>query len=148
MKRLKHPSRQKPLRTRLLLECLEDRTVPSLVAAYAFNEGAGTTVADASGNGHTGTITNATWSSAGKYGDALQFNGSSNSLVNIPDAASLHLTNGMTLEAWVDPSTLASGDLGWDAVIAKEHRNSNNDVAYALYAANGTGTPPAGHILV
>src|SRR5207302_9830012 len=51
-------------------------------------------------------------------------------------------------EAWVDASTLASGTGGWDAVIAKEHRNSANDISYALYAADGTGTGPGGHILV
>ena len=42
-----------------------------LVAAYAFDEGSGTTVTDASGNGNNGTITNTTWSTSGKYGDAL-----------------------------------------------------------------------------
>ena len=76
-----------------------------LVAAYGFDEGSGTTVTDASGNGNNGTITNATWSTSGKYGKALQFNGTS-ALVTIPDAASLHLTTGMTLEAWVNPSTV------------------------------------------
>src|SRR5947209_5299085 len=50
---------------------------PGLVAAYGFDEGSGTRVADASGNGNSGTISNATWSTAGKYGGALQFNGSS-----------------------------------------------------------------------
>ena len=48
---------------------------PGLVAAYGFDEGSGTTVTDASGNGNTGTITNATWAATGKYGKALQFNG-------------------------------------------------------------------------
>src|SRR5690348_15395356 len=42
---------------------------PGLVAAYAFSEGAGTTVSDLSGNGHNGAVVNATWSTAGKYGD-------------------------------------------------------------------------------
>ena len=37
----------------------------------------------------------------------MQFNGSS-SLVTIPDSASLHLSSGMTLEAWVNPSTVNS----------------------------------------
>src|SRR5262249_28047759 len=119
-----------------------------LVAAYGFNEGTGTTTADASGNGNTGTLSNATWVTSGKYGGALQFDGSLTSLVNVPDATSLHLTSGMTLEAWVNPSSLSSPDSGWCAVVAKEHRNSSNDIAYALYAANGTGTPAAGHILV
>ena len=61
-----------------------------LVAAYAFVEGSSTTVTDASGNGHTGTITGATLAATGKYGKALQFNGT-NALVTVPDAASLHL---------------------------------------------------------
>ena len=46
-----------------------------LVAAYGFDEGSGTTVTDASGNGNNGTITNATWVTTGKYGEALKFNG-------------------------------------------------------------------------
>jgi hypothetical protein len=33
-----------------------------LVAAYGLNEGAGATAADASGNGHTGTLSNTSWS--------------------------------------------------------------------------------------
>ena len=57
-----------------------------LVAAYGFDEGSGTTVTDASGNGNNGTIANATWATTGKYGKALQFNGTS-ALVTIPDAA-------------------------------------------------------------
>jgi predicted homoserine dehydrogenase-like protein len=37
-----------------------------LVAVYSFAEGAGTTVADASGNNNTRTISGATWTTAGK----------------------------------------------------------------------------------
>ena len=40
-----------------------------LVAAYAFDEGSGTTVTDSSGNGNNGTIANATWTTTGKYGE-------------------------------------------------------------------------------
>src|SRR5205807_2491789 len=47
-----------------------------LLAAYAFNEGTGTTTADASGKGHTGTLNGATWTTSGRYGKALAFNGS------------------------------------------------------------------------
>ena len=77
------------------------------MAAYGFEEGSGTTTADASGNGNTGTIVNATWTATGKYGEALQFNGT-NARVDIPDAASLHLSTGMTLEAWVNPRSSTS----------------------------------------
>ena len=63
------------------------------MAAYAFDEGSGTTVADASGNGNTGTSRNATWTTAGKFGGALSFNGTT-ARVNIPNSASLQLTIG------------------------------------------------------
>jgi fibronectin type 3 domain-containing protein len=138
-------------RRTLFLEPLEKRDLLSgLVAAYAFNEGSGTTVNDLSGNGNNGTLTNATWV-AGKsasYGTALKFTGATNSFVSIPDASSLDLTNGMTLEAWVDPSSLSSPNFDWCAAVAKDHPNSSNDISYALYAATGTNTPPGEHILV
>ena len=83
LRRFSGPSSRRPSRRtsslrvqRLLVETLEGRIAPAtLVAAYGFNEGSGSTVADASGNGDTGTISNATWTTAGKYGNALVFNG-------------------------------------------------------------------------
>jgi chitodextrinase len=94
-------------------------STPPLAAAYSFDEGAGTTVGDASGNGNTGTLANATWSAAGKYGNALFFNGT-NARVTIPDSASLRLTTAMTLEAWVNP---APGASQWRDVIYKGNDN-------------------------
>ena len=46
-------------------------SAPGLVAAYAFNEGSGSTTADATGKGHTGSLVGATWTTAGKNGNAL-----------------------------------------------------------------------------
>ena len=46
-----------------------------LVGAWGFDAGSGTTAADQSGNNNTGTLSNATWSTTGKYGNALSFNG-------------------------------------------------------------------------
>ena len=93
--------------------------VPGLVAAYGFNEGTGTTVTDASGNGNNGTISGATWTTSGKYGNALVFNGTS-ALVTINNSASLQLGTAMTLEAWVNPSTVSSA---WRDVIYKGNDN-------------------------
>src|SRR5262245_25245188 len=70
-----------------------------LVAAYSFDEGTGTTIKDASGNGNNGTSANTSWVT-GHTSKALSFNGSS-SRVTVPDSTSLHLTAAMTLEAWV-----------------------------------------------
>src|SRR6185436_6982715 len=104
-----------------------------LVAAFGFNEGAGATAADASGNANTGTVTGATWSTQGKFGGALSFNGTT-SWVTIPDSALLHLSSAMTIEAWVNANTLGS----WRTVVLKE---SANGLCYSLYASDGSSRP-------
>lgn len=110
-----------------------------LVAAYGFNELTGSIVGDASGNGNGGQINNAVWSASGRYGGALQFNGTT-SMVSVTDAASLDLTTGMTLSAWVSPSQLS----GWRTVIMKER---TGDLAYGIYA-HDQAPRPAGYISV
>jgi fibronectin type 3 domain-containing protein len=105
-----------------------------LVAGYGFDEGSGTTTADRSGNGNTGTLSNATWSTAGKFGNALFFNGT-NARVNINDSNSLDLTNGMTLEAWVKPTV---ANTVFQTILMKEQPGNT---AYALYGNTDTGRP-------
>ena len=112
-------------------------TASGLVAAYGFDEGSGSTVTDTSGNGNNGTIANATWATSGKYGKALQFNGTS-ALVTIPDSAALHLSSGMTLEAWVNPSTV---NANWRDVIYK-----GNDNYYLEGTSTNASRPDAGMI--
>jgi concanavalin A-like lectin/glucanase superfamily protein/galactose oxidase-like protein/Big-like domain-containing protein/Kelch motif protein len=107
-----------------------------LVAAYGFNEGAGVQTKDGSGQGNTGILSNATWSASGKFGAALSFNGTS-AWVTVADSASLNLTTGMTLEAWVRPT---SGS-GWRAAILKE---TPGGLAWSLYTANN-GSRPVGY---
>src|ERR1041385_7221686 len=80
-----------------------DVSTVGLVAAYSFDEGSGTTVNDFSGNGNTGTISGATWTTLGKFSNAMRFNGSTN-WVTVNDSDSLDLSTGMTLEAWVFPT--------------------------------------------
>jgi len=109
-----------------------------LVAAYGFNEGNGTVVNDASGNGNNGTINGATWTTSGKYGNALNFNGS-NALVTINNAASLQLTTGMTLEAWVYPTVTGPW---WGDVIYK-----GNDNYYLEGTSYSSGFPAMGGTL-
>jgi hypothetical protein len=104
-----------------------------LVAAYGFEEGSGTSTTDSSGRGHTGAISGATWSATGKYGKALSFDGV-NDLVNVADTAALDLTTGMTIEAWVRPTSLAS----WRTVVLKER---GSGLSYSLYASNDASRP-------
>ena len=91
-------------------------------------------VADSSGNGNAGTVSGATWTSVGKYGSALSFNGSS-ARVNVANSASLQLSGGMTLEAWVDPASVTNV---WRDVIYKGNDN------YYLEATSMPGSLPAG----
>src|SRR6202045_4571772 len=105
-----------------------------LVAAYSFNEGSGTTVGDSSGNGNNGTISGAAWTSSGKYGSALSFNGNSSRVV-VNDSASLHLSGGMTLEAWVSPTTVPTY---WQDVIYKQ-----NDIYFLEAGSSLSNNPPA-----
>jgi hypothetical protein len=106
----------------------------NLVAAFGFNENAGATAYDVSGNGNHGALKNgAAWSASGKYGGAILFDGT-NDLVNIADANSLDLTNGMTLEAWVKPSNVT----GYKTVLCKENGTSN--LAYAISANDNNST--------
>jgi PKD repeat protein len=98
-----------------------------LVAAYNFEEASGTTVVDASGKGNHGILTGAARSTSGKFGNDLSFNGTSN-WVTVNDSATLDLTTGMTLEAWVYPTT----NTGNRSVLIKENAPGNS--VYYLYA--------------
>jgi PKD repeat protein len=75
----------------------------SLIAYYPFSENGGTTAVDASGNAHPLTLVNAVWA-LGKTGGGLRFNGTNSVLIS-PDASDLDLGSGLTLEAWVFPTT-------------------------------------------
>jgi hypothetical protein len=105
-----------------------------LVAAYAFDEGSGATVADASDNNNTGILgSGVTWTSQGTFGSALVFNGSSYITVN--DAPSLDLTTGMTLEAWVYPTVTPTH---WSTVLMKEQPGQ---FVYVLCAGSPSNRP-------
>jgi fibronectin type 3 domain-containing protein len=102
----------------------------TLVAAYAFDEGTGTTTADQSGNNDTGTLSNATWTTSGKYQNALSYNGST-SFVNIGRPTPFtNLTGTMTLEAWVFPTqnpaddgqiiSFSNSNSGWQLKTSKD----------------------------
>jgi glucose/arabinose dehydrogenase/PKD repeat protein len=115
----------------------EARAAGGLVAAYGFDEGTGTALADASGSGNGGQAAGTTWATGGRFGSALSFDGAS-SIVSVADSASLHLTTGMTLEAWVNPTALGTTGTDWRTVVFKQ---TPSGMAYSLYANNGGGRP-------
>lgn len=98
-----------------------------LVAAYGFDAGGGRIASDASGNGNTGTVRGARWSSAGRFGPGMSFEGAGE-VVRVPASASLNLGTAMTLMAWIMPSGSQSG---WRTVLARQTD------AYFLAAGGG-----------
>ncbi len=70
------------------------------VVQLPFDDGAGTTSADSSGNGHNATLINATGWTAGKFGTALQFNGKK-SYARIAD---LPLNSAFSVAFWFKPA--------------------------------------------
>jgi chitodextrinase len=97
----------------------------SLLAAYAFNEGSGTSAADASGAGLTGTLTNgATWG-IGHAAGAVLLDGV-NDFVELGNPAPLQLTGSMTLSAWVNAAAFPRDDA---AIVSKR---SSSKIGFQL----------------
>ncbi len=119
----------------LLMTCPAPRASAALVGYWQFNEGAGLTTADASGNGFTGTLTGSplpvwTTSKAGLTNalDFTPFNG----YVTLGNPAALQLTGPMTLSAWTYQDTLGnngrivtkqgnSGARGWSLGVESDN---------------------------
>jgi hypothetical protein len=97
-----------------------------LVAAYGF-DARRRTATDASGNGNTGTIRGANWTSAGRFGGGMSFDGAGEA-VRVPASASLNLRGAMTLTAWIKPS---ESQTGWRTVVFRQTD------AYSLEAGGG-----------
>ena len=103
------------------------------VASYSFNAASGSVLADLSGNGNNGAVSGALWTSAGHSGGALTFNGL-NTIVTVADKASLDLTTGMTLEAWVRPTANSV----WRTIVTKE---TSGNLAYGLFSNSDAPQP-------
>ncbi len=79
---------------------------------YKFDEGRGTT-ANNSGiggtlNGTFGSGTSApTWTTSGKFGNALSFDGS-NSYISLGNNNALSITGDLTISAWIKPTSVSS----------------------------------------
>jgi hypothetical protein len=87
-------------------------------------------VKDDCGNDNPGTVITDTVIGAGTttvaggvHGRAGSFTGGA--CVDIPNAAALHGTTGLTLSAWIFPTALDAGDTHANGVISKRNDNSN-----------------------
>jgi regulation of enolase protein 1 (concanavalin A-like superfamily) len=102
------------------------------VAAWAFDEGTGTSVQDSIGTNH-GTLSGGALWTAGRYGRSVSFDGVDDT-ASVPDAAALDLSAAATVEAWVMPASVA----GPGSVVAKQ---APTGVAYQLQGSDEAGRP-------
>ncbi|MGB5081476.1 MAG: LamG-like jellyroll fold domain-containing protein, partial [Burkholderiales bacterium] len=113
---------------------------PGPVAAYGFDEGTGTTLADVSGNGFHGTLTNGPVWTTGQHGSALQFDASDDGnddndprvvlgrTINILDLP-------LTISAWVHPTDYAD----WRAIVSKRDSPLASDLRLDIGLEPGFG---------
>jgi hypothetical protein len=88
----------------------------SIFAHWPFDEGAGTTAADVSGNGYTGTLSNGAAWTTGKLSNAVSLDGVNDYVdVGIIDVAG----NAMTLAGWINSSDLAVSPYHDGRIISK-----------------------------
>ena len=126
------------------------------VAAYSFDEGTGSTLVDASGNGSNGAIVGATWTT-GRFGSALNFDGTS-ARVDLPALGhvlqdGLHAgdldqegrpkpTSGI-VGSWNYPATPGGPMLWIDWVSGRSFLTLSTGSSNYL---DSTTTPPVGHL--
>lgn len=116
---------------------------------WKFDEGTGSVTADASSSGNTGTIHGAAWTTAGKFSNALSFNGS-NSYVEALDADTLSPGTEATFSAWIflnsAPTETASVLNKWSQTVEDEYLfgvtpSRQLYVAWQTSGAGAWGTP-------
>jgi hypothetical protein len=79
-----------------------------LNAQWKMDEGSGTNTADASGNGNTGTLNNATWATS-SYVTSVALSGS-NSYVSVKESPSIELGKQLTVAFWMYATTNSNVD--------------------------------------
>lgn len=103
---------------------------PAPLGSWPLNEGAGSDVADMSGNANDGTVFGATWTD-GVRGRALTFDGSDD-YVQVGESSGIEMSASVTATCWVSLSSLD------DAVIFGSYRvNSQFDDPYWLHLQDG-----------
>ena len=125
-----------------------------LVGWWRLDETAGATAADASGNGHSGTLVNMDPSSdwgAGRVGGALDFDGV-NDFVQVANDAALTPANAITVAAWIRPTAtmtsyarIASSGNYWEAWHFTSSPSGSNDLI--VWMGNGVRAQTAPNVL-
>lgn len=104
------------------------------VALWHCNETIGGTIYDETPNNNNGSLYGTSWSAAGKFEYALDFNGNTD-YVKVPTSTSLNITYELSMEAWIYPRSYGAEPSG---IIHKtEYSGSSYDGAYRLMVDAG-----------
>lgn len=96
-----------------------------LVAAWLFDEGSGSTVRDASGNGNDGILKNDPKWTDGKFSKALKFSGGS--YVEVEDSDILDLEDEVTVALWFFP-TFSGNQAGQTLITKGDDAHENYEI--------------------
>src|SRR5205809_876795 len=118
---------------------------PLVFTEFHCNEGSGTTLTDASGNSHNGTLTNGPTWVVGREGRAVNLDGT-NDYINIPDHSDYTLTPTLsyTWSAWVKNNNFNQ----WSTVWSQTLNTSNFFYFYAHTSTDGEAGPVTNGISV
>jgi hypothetical protein len=120
------------------------QALPPLFAYYPFDQTAGPTIADASGNGHAGTLVGTGTFPAGVIGNALSLPGATGDYVALPSALLQSVTS-VTITLWVNVRT----DHTWQRIFdfgssssvymfLTPHASTGNVARFAISTAGNT----------
>jgi hypothetical protein len=107
------------------------QSLPPLFAYYPFDQTAGPTIPDASGNGHAGTLAGAATFPAAVIGNGLSLPGASGDYVALPGALLQSVTN-VTIALWVN----VRADQAWQRIF--DFGSSTNVYMFLTPHAGGT----------
>jgi chitodextrinase len=123
----------------LLLLCGPLLAATAPLGNWRFEEGSGTTAADSSGNGNTGTLTNSPAWTTGEIGNALSFSASDGNYVEADgsgDLANLY-NSGMTVMAWIYPTATGGHIIDKDNKVVGGWRLDMETNTVGFYVAEG-----------
>jgi hypothetical protein len=99
------------------------------VAYWRFDETSGVTASDSIGS-NDATVIDAVWTSSGKRGYALSFDG--NDYVEVPNSESLDITEELTIELWFKPAVTYDSGLTNYVILLERQWNAHTD-SYSLF---------------
>jgi len=112
-----------------------------LVAHWTKDEGSGTLVLDASGNGNVGMLVNNPSWTVGRIDGALDFDGLDDH-VQVADRTNLDIASDLTIAAWIFPRTLGTNDQG--RIVDKASHDGTGGYVFRLNSANRIGFQQSG----